>query len=249
MRILVVEDETPARRRLMELLRKVLPEPLEIQEADSVRSTLEILAPGPDPDLLFLDVELADGSSLPVLQKVQPTCPIIVTSAYDKYALDAYRLQSVDYLLKPIDEQKLRGALDKVNQLRDYFRKHPLPGEETVEAEGPYRKRLLLHTPTGFTVVNIADVAYFYTEHKAVFLREKSGRTLLVNLSLDELTQILDPTRFFRANRQYILSLEAIARIENMPRSRLALHLAPQVAEPPIVSQETTPLFKKWVAR
>lgn len=267
-RALLVEDEPLAARRLAGLLHKQAV-PFEIQgPAESVAQAVALLQAGPAPDVLFLDIHLADGLSFELFEQVRVTCPIIFTTAYDQYALRAFKVNSVDYLLKPIDEEELRGAVAKLQA-----RLAPVAGA-AAPAAGPgldaatlaqlvqhlrqpaptasYKTQFVVRVGEHLKVVPVEQVAYFFSLEKTTLLQSTDGRKYVVDYTMEQLEGLLDPARFFRLNRAFLAQQAAIADIIHYTNSRLQTVLKPAPPEsegPVLVSREKVSVFKSWLDR
>lgn len=248
METIIVEDEKLAAERLKRLVSKVNPN-IKIQTIlGSVEETVKYLMVT-SPDLIFLDIHLADGSSFEIFDQVKVTAPIIFTTAYDEYALKAFDVNSIDYLLKPVDEQSLKKSLDKLSQLK----KHLPQGIEQLLASFKdktiqYRQRLMVVFGTKLKAVKVSEIAYFFAENKLVYLMENSGYSYIVDETLDQLHPTLDPSLFFRVNRGFIVNIDAIAQMNSYSRSRIKIHLHPKCDKECITSTEKTPDFKAWLS-
>jgi DNA-binding LytR/AlgR family response regulator len=254
MNILLVEDEPLAARRLTTLLREVAPQATVIGQTESVRETLRWLQANPAPDLLLLDIQLADGLSFELFQQTPVESPVIFTTAYDEYALRAFKVNSVDYLLKPIEKDELAAALDKFRRTRGTAAPVPVAEQlgKLLETYGvkpvQHRSRFLLKTSGRFDVVETADVPYLFAEDKVVFLVTNGAKKFIVDETLDELERQLDPRQFFRLNRRYLARLEAIERMEPHFNGKLRVWLRHRPTDEEIfVSRERAEGFKSWL--
>ena len=264
LRALLVEDEPLAARRLAALLHK-MPEPFEILgPAESVAQAVALLQAGPAPDVLFLDIHLADGLSFELFEQVVVACPVIFTTAYDQYALRAFKVNSVDYLLKPIDEEELCGAVAKLRQ-----RLAPPPGapapaaaplldaaalaqlvQQLRQPAPSYKTQFVVRVGEHLKVVPVGQVAYFFSLEKATFLQTVEGRKYVVDYTMDQLETLLDPAQFFRLNRAYLAQQAAIHDIVHYTNSRLQTVLKPAASDAQVlVSREKVNLFKSWLDR
>lgn len=248
MEAIIVEDEKLAAERLKRLVSKVNPN-IKIQTIlGSVEETVKYLTVA-SPDLIFMDIHLADGSSFEIFDQVKVNAPVIFTTAYDEYALKAFDVNSIDYLLKPVDEQSLKKSLDKLSRL-----KKQLPqGIEQLLASFKdrtiqYRQRLMVVYGTKLKAVKVSEIAYFFAENKLVYLMEKSGHSYIVDETLDQLHPTLDPSLFFRVNRGFIVNIDAIAQMNSYSRSRIKINLNPKCDKECITSTEKTPDFKAWLS-
>lgn len=250
MKILIIEDENAAARRLEKLLAEIEPEAVVLQRLDSVEASVLWLQGNPQPDLILLDIHLADGSSFEIFEHVTVTCPIIFTTAYDEFALQAFKVNAVDYLLKPIKTNELSAALDKYKRVfkavtQDYSALLDTLRKQTGQN---YLRRMLIRFGNSIKLVDMADVAYFYTKDKITFLVSRSsGKRFPVDYPLDKLEGMLDPATFFRINRQFIINVAAIKEMHPYSKSRVKVELEPNTDLETIVSTERSAEFKKWL--
>jgi len=246
MKILIAEDELPAYRRLSSLLLQVLPGQEEPVHLESIKAAVSWFALNPAPDLIFLDIHLADGSGFDLLKKVQPPCPVIFVTAYDEYALKAFQTNSLSYLLKPVKKEELEQALQKLAQLRNFY---STPHTSLREAPAAaFRSRFIIRFGEHLRTLQTEEIAYCYTENKMTFARTTQGQNLPMDHNLDALENMLDPAHFFRINRQYIISLKAIDEMKVYTKGRVSVRLKPEVKEIPVVSSERAADFKLWLA-
>ncbi|MCE7072908.1 LytTR family DNA-binding domain-containing protein [Dyadobacter sp. CY327] len=257
---LIVEDEDLSVRRLRKLLTETAPDLLISGVTDSIEETVEWLrnnqkAGRADPDLIFLDIELSDGQSFEIFNRVQVTSTIIFTTSYDEYALQAFKLNSIDYLLKPVHRDDLQRSLQKYENMR------ALPAEDSLEGikkllEGfqktskkEYRQRFLVKQGQKMLSIEVSEIAYFFTEERYSFFVTDNNQKLLVDYTLDELADVLDPTRFFRINRGMMVTHKAVDKIDPYFGSRLALSLRPSHNKEALVSREKVGDFKHWMGK
>jgi DNA-binding LytR/AlgR family response regulator len=249
---LIIEDEEPAAERLKKLIRHIDPEIEILEIIVSVKSAVEYLKQHNLPDLIFLDIELADGSSFEIFRQVKIKSPIIFTTAFDNFALNAFKLNSVDYLLKPIKEAELAGALKKFNEL--FYQKNiPLPDYSELyelfkKEKSTYKKRILVRYGDLIKMININDAAYFSSEDKTTYVQTKQNLKYSIDYTLDELEKILDPKEFYRINRQFIVSIGSIDKMITVSKSRVKLTLKPPTPLDTIASTDRSSGFKKWLA-
>ena len=259
---LIVEDEPLAARRLADMLARQ-PEPLEILgTAESVAQAVRLLREV-SPDVLFLDINLADGLSFEIFEQVAVRCPVIFTTAYDQYALQAFKVNSVDYLLKPIDADELAAALAK---LRQRLPAAPAAGppafdpallaqlmqqmQQTAAPAASYKTQFVVRVGEHLKVVPLDQIAYFFSLEKATFLQTVEGRKFVVDYTMDQLETLLDPRRFFRLNRAYLAQQSAIQDIIHYTNSRLQTVLKPTAPDNQVlVSREKVNVFKSWLDR
>ena len=249
MKVFLAEDEPPARERLLEALARVAPQAVLLGHADSVQATAQWLAEHPAPDLLLLDIQLADGLSLELFRGQDWGVPVIFTTAYDRFALQAFQALAVDYLLKPISDAALAQALAKTAQLR------PMPGADVSAwfqrgGAGPaaWRQRLF-GRKAGSTlhVLAVADVAYLVSIDKLAFALMRDGVRYQLDQSLTDIERELDPARFFRVNRQMLVSAWAVQQVSPAGKGRLTLRLRTGPSDEAQVSQERAAVFKAWL--
>ncbi len=251
MNILIVEDEEPAAQRLKKILLEIEPGAKILEVLESVRSTVKWLKSNPAPDLILTDINLADGLSFEIFSQVEIDVPVIFVTAFDEYAIRAFKVNSVEYLLKPVKKEELASAIDKYKRL--HSGKTAIPDlkmliETLKEKQEPFKKRFLIRFGEHIKTVDISQVAYFYTEEKINFLKTKDDRTYPVEYNLDKLESILDPERFFRINRQFIISIDSIVDMFSFSKSRVKINLNPPIQLDTIVSTERSPHFKEWLS-
>lgn len=252
MHILIVEDENAAARRLEKLLHEVLTDELKVDRTDSIESTLTWLQEQPSPDLILLDIHLADGSSFEIFEHTDVVCPVVFTTAYDEYAIQAFKHNTVDYLLKPIKVNELKAAIEKYNK-----RFRPAPTDYTAlldsmkqqDNTNKYLRRLLIRFSNSYKLVDIKDVSYFYTKDKITFVVIRStGKKYPLDQPLEKLEGQLDPEIFFRINRQFIIHLTSIKELHTYSKSRIKVDLDPVSPQDIIVSTERAAEFKRWLS-
>ena len=247
MNVLIIEDENAAARRLEKLLNEVAPDARVLQRLDSIESSIHWLENHPPPDLILLDIHLADGGSFEIFKHVQVESPVIFTTAYDEYALDAFKVNAVDYLLKPIKVNDLAAAVAKY---RKVFK--PAVPDYAALLESLRRQdtpqRLLIRFANSIKLVDLQDAAYFYTKDKITFLITRStGKRYPVDYTLEKLEAMLDPQAFFRINRQFVINIKAIQEMHSYSKSRVKIDLEPACDMDTIVSTERSAAFKKWL--
>lgn len=250
MKVVIIEDELPAYKRLVKLLGELMPEAEVAAHHDSV-STAKIWFEENDmPAIVFMDIHLADGSAFDLLKQIKIDAPIIFTTAYDQYAIEAFKASGVGYLLKPIKSEDLEEALDKLNDLKKMFSTPEDNQAKLLEVlkQPEYKKRFMIRFGDNIKTISVEDIAYFFSENKGTFAKMFEDRTYPIDNNLDSLEQMLDPERFFRINRQYIISLKAIKEMKTYSKARVLVKLHPEVKEPPLVSSERSAGFKLWLA-
>jgi two-component system LytT family response regulator len=247
-RAFIIEDEAPARERLASLLAATTPPCTIAGRADSLAAAEKWLRQNPAPDLIFADIQLGDGVSLELFRASPPPCPVVFTTAHDDYLLEAFSAHSIAYLLKPVKPAALAAAVKKYHELGRHFT-GSLASLSTALRQSDRRQRILAQRGTSFQPVAIADVAYFFSEHKLTFLITRAGEKCLVNEPLTALADELDPAQFFRVNRNFLAHASAVKSFSSVGKGRLAVQLQPRPAVEVLVSQETGADFRAWAGR
>jgi len=240
-KVLVIEDERPAREQLRDALLAWDPTVEIVACIDSVADARRYLREQPTPDLIIADVRLSDGDSLEIFETVRPSCPLVFVTAFDRYALDALESGGIDYILKPIDRRRVAAALDKIVTLRRHFRAEPGPKA--------FRRRLLVKQRGETRAVDLDDVVGFETEERLVLASLRDGTRYTVDKTLSELTQEVDPARFFRINRSRIIAIEAVEGFASAGKGRLRVRLRWPVGDEGLVSAEHVDAFRRWLDR
>jgi len=250
MRILIIEDETPAADRLKKMILDLEPNGEIINNLVSIASSVTWLKENPAPDLIFMDIHLSDGDSFQIFNELEVISPVVFVTAYDQYALEAFKVNSIDYLLKPVKKEDLSRALDKykqrgssnTQQMMDLLKQMNItPSKKETQ------KRIVIRYGDTIKMVEIAEVAYFYTEDKINFLCTKDNVRYPIDQNLDELENMVDGDVFFRINRQYIININAIDKMLAWSKSRVKVILKPTCENETIVSTERSPHFKEWL--
>jgi two-component system, LytTR family, response regulator LytT len=253
MKVLIIEDEDLAAKRLRKMLLSEIPDVQIYGPIDTVKNAISHLSEARDYDLIFLDIQLADGKSFTIFEKVDINTAVIFTTAYDEYAIDAFDLNSIDYLLKPIHPAKLHKSIEKFKKLQGLLdRGNLIQMSEmmaTLRLQAPtiYQSRFLVSKGETLFPVTIDEVAYFQAEDKVVFIILKDSNRLIINHSLDELEQKINPKLFFRINRQYLVSVNAILKVHYYFNYKLKLDLNPSSTEDVVVSKAKASEFKSWM--
>lgn len=248
-RVIIVEDETAAVVNLRSMLAAIAPQAEVVAVLESVEEAVEYFSKEVEADVVFMDIHLADGDSFRIFKSVDVEIPIIFTTAYDEYALEAFKVNSIDYLLKPFKEEELRRAVDKLRRLTSAERDEQRQKRNRMadEAPGHEVQTMLLRYKDKIIPVGVEEVAFFYTSSERVTLTTLSGQSYAVDKTLEALGQQLSPQMFFRANRQFIISRAAVKDIVVWFGSRLALNLVVETPERIIISKARVPEFKQWL--
>ncbi len=248
-RVIIVEDETAAVVNLRSMLAAIEPEAEVVAVLESVEEAVEYFSKDAAADVVFMDIHLADGDSFRIFQSVDIDIPIIFTTAYDEYALEAFKVNSIDYLLKPFKEEELRRAIDKLCRLTKLERDEQRTKRNRMaeEVQTHEVQTMLLRYKDKIIPVGVDEVAFFYTSSERVTLTTLTGQTYAVDKTLEALGQQLSPHMFFRANRQFIISRAAVKDIVVWFGSRLSLNLVVETPERIIISKARVPEFKQWL--
>lgn len=248
MNILIIEDEVPAQLQLEKLIMSNFPDSEIMAKLDSVNASVKWLKMN-QPDLIFMDVELSDGQCFDIFKQVKIDASVIITTAYNTYAIKAFKVNSVDYLLKPIDNDEFVEAVRKSIKISqqnrpDYkFLEQLLTKNSTKE----YKKRFIVKQSDQIIILNTEDIAYFYAEEKATFIVNKSGKRYISDISLDNVEEQLDPKIFFRLSRGCIANIVSVQSVTKHFNSRLKIKLSPTLIDDVLISRIRVPEFLKWL--
>jgi two-component system LytT family response regulator len=247
MKILIIEDEKPAASRLVNMLQKVEPDAEIMGITDGVESSLNFLDQNPPPDLVFMDIHLADGSAMEIFKHHSfDGIGVIFATAYDQYAIDAFKMNALYYLLKPIKQEELENALARYKEFKEKNFDYKQLVNKLLSKQGN-DKRFLIRMGQSLRLVHQPDIAYFYTSDKITFMMTREGRKYPLDYTLENLEEMIDASKFFRINRQYIIHMDAIQQMHAHSKARVRIDLLPVAHEEVIVSTEKSPLFKKWL--
>lgn len=247
MRVLIVEDETAAYENLVDILREVAPEIQIAGNTESVTQTIQWLQANPAPELIFMDIHLSDGSAFNIFDKIELETPIVFTTAYDRYAIEAFRVNSIDYLLKPIREEDIKHALEKYGKLNRQDILHYLAQLTRLAPAPKYKDKLLIPYKDKLLPVNLKDVSCFYTSDKNTSVYLKDGTSYPYAKTLEQLMPSLDPSNYIRANKQFIINRDSITNITIWFDNRLLVTLDVEVPERIYVSKNKASDFKSWL--
>lgn len=253
MKVLIIEDEPFAQNELKRLLANSGLEIAIIDCLDSVEESVNWLKSNKPPDLVFIDIQLSDGLSFEIFKQVKITTPVIFTTAYDEYAIQAFKVNSVDYLLKPIKQSELNDALNKFQSLgKQYSSVQPILDLDQIQQllniqKLAFKTRFIAKVGDQIKHIDIKDVAYFRAEDNEVMIITNNNRRYIIEYSLDHLMGVLDPFEFFRINRSYIVTAKSIEKISKYFNSRLHLELLPKTEDTVLISRVKVPEFLKWM--
>lgn len=249
MNVVIIEDEKPSARLLERKLNAI---GVEVNmKLHSVEDSIQWFVNNPEPDLIFLDIQLSDGLSFEIFETVKIVAPVIFTTAYDEYAIQAFKLNSIDYLLKPIDKNELSFAVDKFkSNFQNENKEVNLSEIKKLISNNSkeYKKRFTVNVGTSIKIFNTIDIACFYSQDKTSYLLTNSGRSYILDSSLDKIYDTLDPEVFFKVNRKYVLNINEIKDIINYSNSRLKVKLNTPIEDDIIVARDRVKAFKNWLS-
>jgi two-component system, LytTR family, response regulator LytT len=260
MNILIVEDEELAVKKLQKTLGAVSPDATVVGITDSIKSTVEWLEVNNAPDLILMDIELSDGQSFEIFSRVQLKSAVIFTTSYDEYALKAFKVNSIDYLLKPVQKEDLEAALKKFSEMKKIYHNEPAATRD-VNVESlinelrnklqpkEYRKRFLVKNAQKLVSIEVEEIAYFFSDGRLNFFKTYDNKKYVVDYTMDELEEMLNPERYFRISRSFYIAVDSVEQIHDYFGNRLLLHLKPEVDKEAIVSREKVSDFKKWMGK
>lgn len=247
MRVVIIEDETAAAQNLSAILRKVCPDIEIVATIDTVVDSVEFLRDAPQLDLVFMDIHLADGASFRIFDNVEVTTPIIFTTAYDQYAIEAFKVNSIDYLLKPINEEDVMRAIEKWQRLTSADRTEYTSRVSEVAHNRPAEQIFLVHFRDKIVPLNSNNIAFLHTSDERVTAYCNDGSKFYIDLTLEALQSKLSKEQFFRANRQFIISHKAVKDISIWFGSRLSVNLSIDTPERIVIPKAKVQEFKKWL--
>jgi DNA-binding LytR/AlgR family response regulator len=249
MRVLIIEDEISAADHLQYLLARIDPGIEIANRIDTIRASVNWLSKN-TADLIFLDIHLADGLSFSIFDQITVSSPIIFTTAYDQYAIRAFKLNSLDYLLKPIQQEELEQSLEKINQLKKTFG-FEIPDLKTIlsdiRTKREFQKRFIIQAGSKIRFIKTSDIAYFYSSEKNTFLCTFSDQHYDLDQTLDKIETLVDPVDFFRVNRKYLIHIDSIKNMATLSKTKIEIDLDPPAQEDVLVSVRRIPDFKQWL--
>ncbi|NRB48668.1 MAG: response regulator transcription factor [Saprospiraceae bacterium] len=250
MKVLIVEDELPAAKQLTKLIHAFRPQTLILETLDSVEAAVDWFSNHPMPELVFMDIQLADGLSFDIFSAVKITAPVIFTTAFDQYTLKAFKVNSVDYLLKPIEPEELQAAIVKFEErfMAPPSFDSPLLQQLLQSFQQPvFKSRFLIKLGLQLSFIETTEIRYFFSSDSLVYLKTQHNKKHLIDQPLDQLQHELDPKQFFRINRKAILCINAIDKIHTYFNSRLKVTVRPAADFDLIVSRDRVASFKNWL--
>src|SRR5215831_4666608 len=259
MKILIVEDEELAVKKLQKTLAGVEPGAEVVAVTDSILSTVNWLEENPAPDLILMDIELSDGQSFEIFNQATIKSPVIFTTSYDEYALKAFKVNSVDYLLKPIQKEDLEAALTKLKNMKELYKSDEAKPDVSIDnlvkelqqklQPKEFRKRFLVKHAQKLVSIEVDEIAYFFSDGRLNFFKTFDNKKFVVDYTMDELEDMLDPEKYFRISRSFYISVDSIDKIDDYFGNRLILSLKPAADKEALVSREKVTDFKKWMGK
>jgi DNA-binding LytR/AlgR family response regulator len=256
MKVLIIEDEPLGVERLMKHLKAIDPNIEIVGAAGSIKASVQWLLANNQPDIILMDIELSDGQSFEIFRKIPVTSTVIFTTSYDEYALQAFKVNSIDYLLKPVKLEDLKNSLEKYKSFKRQFEIPPAFNIETLvqelkiqQGKPLWRPRFLVKKGQRLISVETADIAYFFAEGRICYFKTFANLKYIVDYTMDELESLLDPGQFFRANRAIIVSIKCIDQMHHYFNGKLKLELRPDPEREVLISREKAPDFKEWMGK
>lgn len=253
-KVAVIEDEKPAARLLSNMIKSLRPEWEIVTLLGSIEEAVKWFSENKHPDIIFLDIHLSDGNSFLFIEQAKPESMIIFTTAYDEYAIRAFSVNSIDYLLKPIHKERLEEAINKFESFTSHYFKEFNEQNNMLEVlqtlitpDKKYRTRFLISGVDKLITLQVEDISYFYSENKISFAVSKQGKEHIIDLSLDRISEQLDPDIFFRTNRKTVVNINSITKIEPYFQGKVIVHTRPEFKEKIFVSKEKLSSFKLWL--
>ena len=247
MKVLIIEDEIPAVNRLKKLLKEVASNATIVGSIDEVSTAVEWIKTNPTPDLIFMDIQLADSYSFEIFERIEVPCPVIFVTAFDQYAVNAFRVNGLDYILKPIRKELLIEGLDRFKSLNNAPIDFSTLSQFFKSNNERFKERFLIKSGDELNFVRTSEIAYFLSESSYTFIVTKAGNRYILDLTLDQIECDLDPSLFFRINRKQIICLDCITKISTFFNNRLKLELNPIENSDTIVSRTRVRQFKAWL--
>ncbi|MBB6112140.1 two component transcriptional regulator, LytTR family [Mucilaginibacter lappiensis] len=250
MNIIIIEDELKAARSLENMIAEVRPQAKVIAQLQSIDSSVRYLTENKQPDLIFMDIQLSDGLCFEIFKSVKITCPIIFCTAFDEYSLEAFKANSVDYVLKPFSKTDIADAFKKVDELKNFFQQSIMPdlGNLLSQIAQPAgKKSFLVFKHNKYTTVSTDSIAFFYIRNEATSIMCFDQQEYSLNQSLDQVISLLSPVQFFRLNRQYIVNFNAIKEVEHYFMRKLFVKLTIPTPEKLLINKEKAPVFLNWL--
>ena len=258
MKILIVEDEELAVKKIQKTLASIDPDAEIAGITHSISSTIDWLESNPSPDLILMDIELSDGQSFEIFSRTKVKSAVVFTTSYDEFALKAFKVNSIDYLLKPVQKEDLEAALNKFRNMKEVYAggKDENLNMETIMKQlqqklhiREFRKRFLVKHAQKLVSIEVEEIAYFFSDGRLNFFKTYDNKKYVLDYTMDELEDMLDPDRYFRISRSFYIAIDSVEQIHEYFGNRLLLHLKPPVEKDAVVSREKVADFKKWMGK
>ena len=254
MNIVIIEDEAFAAEALESLILKIRPQTKVLAKLESIEESVEWFNENSRPELVFCDIHLSDGNSFEIFQQIELNSPVIFTTAFNEYAIEAFKVNSIDYLLKPVEKKQLLAAIEKYESLKTENINQEIKNLQNLlqdsgltDQRGSKKSRFMVKSGQSIKSINSEDIAYFLAEEGVVLLVTFQGKRFVVNYTLDQLEDMLDAQMFFRANRQLITNIDSVKEVSPYFKGRLHLALEPSIDGDQIISSNKSSDFKKWL--
>lgn len=251
MNIIIIEDELKTAKSLENIITSLRPEARITGQYQSVESSVEALSEGPIPDLIFMDIQLADGLSFEIFKAVKITCPVVFCTAFDEYSLEAFKSNGVDYVLKPFSKEDIQNAFKKVDELRNFFQQKTTSNIEDLlsrlGAPNSGKTSFLVFMNQKYKTIHVDDIAFFYIRHDATWIMCFDKQQYVINQSLDQITSSVSARQFFRINRQFLVNFKAIKEVEPYFLRKLFVKLVIDTPEKLLVNKEKSSSFLSWM--
>ncbi len=251
MKVVIIEDEIAVADRLEQLLKQIDDKIIVLEKIRTIRDAVAWLQQN-HPDLIFMDIHLADGLSFKIFEQIEIKTSVIFTTAYDQYAIKAFKVNSIDYLLKPIKIDELTQSIQKFKNISKDFLTKTLDYQSIIKVIGnknAYKKRFIISIGRKIKIINTSSIAYFYVMNKCNFMLTNKNESLHLDYSLNKLESMLDPEYFFRINRKYIININSIKNIYTLSKSKIKIELIPPADEEIIISYKKSGEFKHWIGQ
>ena len=259
MKILIVEDEELAVKKIQKTLASIDPDAEIAGITDSIFSTINWLESNPSPDLILMDIELSDGQSFEIFSRTKVKSAVVFTTSYDEFALKAFKVNSIDYLLKPVQREDLEAALNKYRDIKAAYAGENQQADLNMDnivkqlrqklKLKEFRKRFLVKHAQKLVSIEIEEIAYFFSDGRLNFFKTYDNKKFVLDYTMDELEEMLDPDRYFRISRAFYIAIDSVDQIHEYFGNRLLLHLKPPVEKDALVSREKVADFKKWMGK
>ena len=251
MKVLLVEDEKPAAKKMARLLEQTAPDAELLTTTETVEETVNWLQEHQEPDLILMDIHLDDGLCFEIFDTVKISSPVIFTTAYDEYAIRAFKVNSIDYLLKPVNEDDLQKALTKYRAIHEKYNHGQAGYQHLLQELSPaYKSRFLLKIGSRYKSISVNHIKYVFSSEGNVFLQSIEGQAFALEFSLDQVQRLLDPAFFYRINRNCLIRIDAVEEMVSYSSSRLQLHITDEKPQEMfVVSRDRVPEFKRWMDR